>query len=52
MLGIPCKPVSKLPGCSEETLAHVAGEGRKDFSVVTVYRGERAIIVYNDNNSP
>lgn len=51
LLGIPCTPVSTLPGCSQETLIHVAGEGRKDFSAVTVYRGTRSIIVYNDNNS-
>ena len=51
MLGILCIPVSTLPGCSEETLAYVAGEGRGDFSAITVYRGARAIIVYNDNNT-
>ena len=50
MLSIPCTPVSVLPGCSEEALAHVAGEGRKDFSAVTVYNGARSIVVYNDNN--
>lgn len=52
VLGIRCRPVSALPGCSDETLAYVAGEGRKDFSAVTVYNGARAIVVYNDNNDP
>ncbi len=28
LLGIPCIPVSLLPGCSEETLAHVARGNR------------------------
>lgn len=51
-LGIACQPVSTLPGCPEETLAFVAGEGREDFSAVTVYKGELAIVVYNDNNNP
>lgn len=49
-LCVPCMPVSLLPGCTEETLVHVAGIGRKDFSAVTVYREERAIVVYNDHN--
>lgn len=52
LLNIPCTPVSVLSGCSEETLAHVAGDGRKDFSTVTVYKGARSIVVYNDNNDP
>lgn len=52
LLDVPCTPVSSLPGCSEETLVHVAGVGRKDFSAVTVYRSARTIVVYNDNNSP
>jgi Zn-dependent peptidase ImmA (M78 family) len=52
LLGIACQPVSTLPGCPDETLAFVAGEGRMDFSAVTVYEGERALVVYNDNNNP
>jgi Zn-dependent peptidase ImmA (M78 family) len=52
LLGIRCVSVSSLPGCSEGTLDFIAGAGREYFSAVTVYRGTRIIIVYNDNNTP
>lgn len=54
LLGIPCIPVSELGryGCPEESLAHIAGEGKRDFSAVTLWKGTRRIIVYNDNNDP
>jgi hypothetical protein len=51
---IPCEPMSCLVenGCAPEALAHVAGVGRDDFSAITVYRGTRRRIFYNDRNSP
>ena len=54
LLGIPCVPVSELAqdGCPEESLAHVADAGRRDFSAVTILEGTRCLIVYNDNNDP
>ena len=54
LLGVPCVPVSALGryGCPEESLAHVAGAGRRDFSAVTIREGTRYLIVYNDNNDP
>ena len=54
LLGIQCVPVSELArdGCPEESLAHVAGAGRRDFSAVTIRKGMRCLIVYNDNNDP
>jgi hypothetical protein len=50
---IPCKPISCLAenGCAPEALAHVAGIGREDISAMTVYRGTRWRIFYNDRNS-
>lgn len=33
-------------------VAHLAGEGREEFSAVTVYRGTRRLILYNEQNSP
>lgn len=53
-LWIPCEPMSCLVenGCAPEALAHVAGIGREDFSAITVYRGTRRRIFYNDRNSP
>jgi hypothetical protein len=53
-LGIPCVPVSELArdGCPEESLAHVAGAGRRDFSAVTIREGTTCLIVYNDSNDP
>lgn len=51
-LNVRCVPVSLLRNCSEESREHVNGPGRKEFSAVTVYREGRAIVVYNDSNTP
>ncbi len=51
---IPCEPVSCLAenGCPSAALDHVSGAGRDDFSAITVYRGTRRRIFYNQDNSP
>lgn len=53
ILRIPCEPFSALSqdGCSEETLAHLAGAGRQDFSAGTFYLGTRRLILFNEHNS-
>ncbi len=54
ILKIPCEPFGALAqdGCSEETLAHLAGVGRQDFSAGTFYLGNRRLILFNEHNSP
>ncbi len=51
-LNVRCVAVSLLSNCAEWALEHVTGLGRKEFSAATVYREGRAIVVYNDSNTP
>lgn len=51
---IPYEPIDSYAGedgCGW-AVTHLAGEGRDEFSAVTVYRGTRRRILYNGRNSP
>lgn len=53
-LFIPHEPIDDYAGDERCGWAvdHLAGEGREEFSAVTVYRGTRRRILYNGQNSP
>lgn len=51
---IPHEPIDHYAGEGDcgWAVTHLAGEGRDEFSAVTVYRGTRRRILYNGSNSP
>lgn len=51
-LGIPILPLSALAEVEPEAVRHLTGEDPGAFSAVTVFRGARRLIVYNDAHSP
>lgn len=50
---IPHEPIDDYVGDGRcrRAVAHLSGEGREEFSAVTVYRGTRRLILYNGQNS-